>query len=52
MILKKGTHQSAKFPTFNCSDDISANLYFDRILLLRVYKISAKKVEMGYVSWH
>ena len=25
---------------------------FDRLLLLKVYKISAKKVQRSYVSWH
>ena len=43
MMWTKGTHQSAKFRTFDCSREISPNLYFDRILLLKVYKISAKK---------
>ena len=38
--LVKGTHQSAKFQTFNCSCEISPSLYFDKILLLKVYKIS------------
>ena len=27
-------------------------LYFDRLFLLKVYKISAKKVQRSYVSWH
>ena len=52
MIWTKGAHQSAKFQTFNCSRKISPNLYFDRLLLLKVYKISAKKVQRSYVSWH
>ena len=43
MIWTKGTHQSAKYQTFDCSHEISPNLCFDRLLLLRVYKISAKK---------
>ena len=43
MIFTKVAHQSAKFQTFNCSDEISPNLYFARLLLLKVYKISAKK---------
>ena len=25
---------------------------FDRLLLLKIYKISAKKVQRSYVSWH
>ena len=43
MIFTKGTHHSAKVQTFNCSGEISPNLYFDRLLLLKVYKVSAKK---------
>ena len=43
MIRAKETHQSAKFQTFNCSREISQNLYFDKPLLLKVYKISIKK---------
>ena len=43
MIFTKGTHHSAKFQTFDCSGEISPNLYFDRLLLLNVYKVSAKK---------
>ena len=50
--LDKSTHQSAKFQKFDCWREISPNLYFDRLLLLKVYKISAKKVQRNYVSWH
>ena len=52
MIWTKGTHQSAKFQTFDCSKEISPNLYFDRLLWLKVYKTSAKKVLRIYVLWH
>ena len=52
MIWTKWAHQSAKFQTFDCSREISPNLYFDRLLLLKVYKISAKKVQRSYVSWY
>ena len=45
MIWTKGAHQSAKFQTFDCSSESSPNLYFHRLLLLKVYKISAKKVQ-------
>ena len=48
MILTKGAHQSAKFKTFHCSHEISPNLHFDRLLLLKVYKISV--VQWSYVS--
>ena len=44
MIWTKGDHQSTKFQTFNCSCKISTYLYFDRLFLLKVYKILAKKV--------
>ena len=42
MIWTKGAHQTAKFQTFDCSRKISPNLYFGRLLLLKVYEISAK----------
>ena len=41
-IFPKGAHHSAKFQTFDCSGEISPNLYFDRLLLLTVYIVSAK----------
>ena len=31
---------------------ISPNLYFDRLFLLKVYTISAKKVQRSYDLWH
>ena len=40
VVFTKGAHHSAKF---DCSGEVSPNLYFDRLLLLRVYKVSAKK---------
>ena len=43
IILAKVTHESPKFQTFNCSHEISPNLYFHTVLLLKVYRISAKK---------
>ena len=50
MIWTKGAHQSAKLQIFNCLAKIPPNLYFDRLLLLKVYKISAKKVQGSYGS--
>ena len=38
MIWTKGAHQGAKFQTLDCSLEISPNLYFDRLFLLKVYK--------------
>ena len=49
MIWTKRAHQSAKFQTFDCSRQISPNFYFDRLLLLKVYKISARKYR-GVIS--
>ena len=43
MIFTKGSHHGAKFETFDYSGEISPNLYFDRLLLLKVYKVLAKK---------
>ena len=45
MTWTKGAHQSAKLQTFDCSREISPDLYFDRLLLSKVYKISVKKVQ-------
>ena len=43
MIWTTGIHQSVKFQTLDCSREISPNLYFHSLLLLKVYKTSAKK---------
>ena len=48
--LDKEVHQSVKFQTFDCSQEISPNLYSDRALLMKVYKISIKKVRRSFVS--
>ena len=52
MIFTKGAHQNANFQTFDCSGEILANLYFDKLLLLKVYKISGKKLQKSYVRWY
>ena len=39
-----------RVPNFRLS--VSPNLYLDRLLLFKVYKISAKKVQRSCVSWH
>ena len=36
----------------SAAHQISPNLYFDRLLLLKICKISAKIVQRSYVSWH
>ena len=50
MIFTKGAHQSVKLQTFDCSGEISPNMYFDKLLLLKIYKISAKKVQRSYIN--
>ena len=52
LIFTKEAHQNAKFQSFDCSVEISPNLYFDRLLLLIVYKIVAQKVQRSYFSWY
>ena len=42
-FLQKEPHHSAKFQTSDCSGENSPNLYFDRLLLRKAYKVSAKK---------
>ena len=37
---------------FNASNDKSENLHFDVLLLSIAYKVSAKKVQKNYLSWH
>ena len=49
MIFTKGVHQSAKFYTFDRSGEILPNLYFNRLLSLKVYKISTEKMQRSYV---
>ena len=37
---------------FNTSSGKSENLHFDVLLLSIAYKVSAKKVQKNYLSWH
>ena len=37
---------------FNASSGESENLYLDMLLLSIAYKVSAKKVQKNYLSWH
>ena len=43
MIWTKGAHQSATFQAFDCLLEISPNLYLNRPLLSKAYKITTKK---------
>ena len=38
--------------TFNASSDKSENLHFDLLLLSIAFKVSAKRVQKNYLSWH
>ena len=49
MIFTKGAHQRAEYQTFDCSGEISPNFYIDRLVLLKVCKMSAKKVQTSYI---
>ena len=49
MIFSKGVHHSATFQTFDCSSEVSPNLYLDRLPLIKVYKVPAKKVWRKYL---
>ena len=40
--------QNLRHSTFR----LSPNLYYDKFLFLKVYKISAKRAQRKYVSWH
>ena len=41
-----------KFLNFNASSDKSDNMHFYVLLLSKEYKVSAKKVQKSYISWH
>ena len=43
LIFTKGAHHSAKFQTSDCSDEISPNFYFDRVLFWKGIKFQLKK---------
>ena len=45
MIFTNGADQSAKCQTFDCAGEISPNSYFDRVILLNVHKVSAKRMK-------
>ena len=52
MVFTKGAHHSAKFQTFDCSSEISPNLYFDRLLCWKCIKFQLKRVWRSYISWY
>ena len=51
MIWTKGAHQGAKFQTSNCSREISRNLYFDMLLLLKVCTQFQLRKDRGIISY-
>ena len=48
MVWTKGDDQYTQFQIFDCSREMSPNLYSDKFLLLKIYKMSAKKVQRSY----
>ena len=44
------TNDMTNFVNFNINSGKSENLHFDVLLLLIAYKVSAKKLQKGYVS--
>ena len=53
ILSTKKAHQSGKIhKNFDSSGEILSNFYFDRLLLLKIYKIYARKVYRSYVSWY
>ena len=52
VVWAKGAHECTQFQIFDCSRETSLNLNSDKLLLLKVYKMSAKKVQRSYVSWY
>ena len=48
MVLTKGDHQYTQFQIFDCSREMSPNLYSDKFLLLKRYRMPAKKVQRSY----
>ena len=63
MILKSDTKFEEE-PDCHCKNDMrnlvnfhlgtweSQNLHFDGLLISKVYKVSAKKLQRSYLSWH
>ena len=54
--LKKNAHglknEVTNLVNFNASSGKSENLHFDVLLWSIAYKVSAKKVQKSYLSWH
>ena len=53
ILSTKGAHQSTNLVKFHLdSQNFSEILHFDGLLLNKSYKVSAKKVQKSYLSWH
>ena len=52
IISAKGAYESANLVKFQVSSQNSDILHFDRFLLPKSYKLSAKKLQNSYLSWH
>ena len=51
-LSTKGAYQSTKSDGFHVSSQKSKILHFDELLWSKSYKVSAKKVQKSYISWH
>ena len=52
ILSTKGTYESTNLVKFHVSSRKSEILHFDGFLLSKSYKVSAKKVQKSYLSWH
>ena len=46
------TNDIKNLVNFNASSRKSENLYFDRLVLFKAYKVLDKKLQKNYVSWY
>ena len=52
ILSTNGTYQTTNFSRFHANSRKSEIFHFDRLLLSKSYKVSAKKVQKSYLSWH
>ena len=52
ILSTKGAYQSTNLVKFHLSSQKSKILHFNGLLLSKSYKVSAKKVQKSYLSWH
>ena len=52
VLSTKGGYQGTNLVKFDVKSQKSEVLHFDGLLLSKLYKVLAKKVQKGYLSWH